>query len=1046
MSNNQYWKGLEELNNSPEFLQRKSNEFMEGIPMNEAFKEETYELSSTRRDFLKYFGFTVSSAAILAACNKAPIRNVIPYTFKPADVVPGVANWYSSTCNACGAGCGTIVKVREGRPVKIEGNPDHKMNNGALCAVGHAELLSLYDKARYEGPLKGTESIAITDLDKEITKTLDEVNAAGNGIVVLSSSINSPSTLAAIREFAKKYPTTKHVQYEEFSSYAIIAANEKSFGKAVIPGYRFDRAKVIVSFGADFLGTWISPVQFTQQYTAGRKAVNGMSRHIQFETNLSLTGSNADVRIPITPSQEGVYLLNLYNKIAASTGAPTLAAAAIEGPVNMVENTAKELLANKGKSLVVSGSNDIDVQLLVNAINSALGNVGSTIDLNNYSKQKMSNDAEMEQFVSDLNDGKIGAVIVYGANPSYNYYNAEKFKAGLKKAKLAISLATAHDETAMDCGYVMPDHHSFESWNDHEAMAGQYSLTQPTIHPIFNTRQAQESLLVWAGVAKDYYSFIKENWAANVKDLNFNALVEKGFMDSGSASVVEDLKPTTKDAVKIAAVTSVAPAVEAKADLNTVAANLAKVDADNKGKLQVVLYKKVGVREGRLSNNPWLQELPDPISKVTWDNYVASSIVFASKNNLEDGNLVSLKAGNVATEIAFLRQPGQANNTVSIAVGYGRPRFDKEGVAAEVVGKNVYGMVTFANGSFSYTSYGASIEKAKGSYTLAQTQTHHTLEGRDHYRSTSLSKFTANPKTFQKQVEVISLWEDRDYRGHKWVMAVDLNACTGCGSCVVACNNENNVPVVGRDQVMRGREMHWMRIDRYFTFNEFTQDGSADRYRADFYKDLKVDSNNDGDANEKITEEAFENVSVGFQPMMCQHCGHAPCESVCPVLATTHSGEGLNQMTYNRCIGTKYCANNCPYKVRRFNWYRFNDNDNFDFHFNNDLGKMVINPDVTVRTRGVMEKCSFCIQRIQDAKLLAKRENRGMADGDVKTACQQTCPSGAIVFGDVNDVNSDVHKLFNNERSYHVLEDIGVQPSVKYMGKVRNTFDEKQNS
>ena len=1044
MSNNQYWKGLEELNKSPDFLQSKSNEFLEGIPMNEAFKEETYELSSSRRDFLKYFGFTVSSAAILAACNKAPVRNVIPYTFKPSEVVPGVANWYSSTCNACAAGCGTIVKVREGRPVKVEGNPDNKINNGALCAVGHAELLSLYDKSRFEGPLKNKVKAEISSIDKEVGQTLEEINAAKGNIVILSSTINSPSTLAAIGEFSKKYPTTKHIQYEEFSSYALLAANEKSFGKSVLPGYRFDKAKVIVSFGADFLGTWISPVQFTQQYTAGRKAINGMSRHIQFESNLSLTGSNADVRIPITPSQEGVYLLNLYNKIAASTGIPSLPVNTVEGPVNMIENTAKELLANKGKSLVVSGSNDIDIQLLVNAINIALENIGMTIDFTNFSKQKMSNDVEMEQFVADLNEGKISAVIVYGANPSYSYYNANKFKEGLKKTKLSISFATAHNETSADCTYIMPDHHSFESWNDHEAMAGQYSLTQPTIHPIFTTRQAQETLLVWAGINKDYYSFIKENCAAHVNGLNFNALVEKGFMESSTKEDPKSDKPASESNTPVVKhVAFVAPILTSKADLGVVASNLTKIDSDYKGKFQINLYEKVGVREGRMCNNPWLQELPDPISKVTWDNYVASSIVFASKNNLEDGGMVTLKGLNFGAEIPFLRQPGQANNTASVAVGYGRPRFDKMGDPIETIGKNVYGMVSFVNGAYSYNAYGATVEKAAGSYTLAQTQTHHTLEGRDHYRSTSLSKYTANPKAFQKQVEIISLWEDRDYRGHKWVMAVDLNSCTGCGSCVVACNNENNVPVVGRDQVMRGREMHWMRIDRYFTFNQFSENGSADKYRADFYKDLKVDTNNDGEANEKISDEAFENVSVGFQPMMCQHCGHAPCESVCPVLATTHSGEGLNQMTYNRCIGTKYCANNCPYKVRRFNWYRFNDHDKFDFHFNNDLGKMVINPDVTVRTRGVMEKCSFCIQRVQDAKLLAKRENRSMADGDVKTACQQTCPSGAIVFGDINDKNSDVYKLFNNERAYHVLEEIGVQPSVKYMGKVRNTFDEK---
>ncbi len=1019
-------------------MKRQSNEFMEGIPMNEAFNEETYELSSTRRDFLKYFGFTVSSAAILAACNKAPVRNVIPYAFKPAEVVPGTANWYSSTCNACSAGCGTIVKVREGRPVKVEGNPDNKINNGALCAVGHAELLSLYDKARYEGPLKDKANIEIGALDKEVMASLNEISLANEEIVILTSTVNSPSTRGAIKEFINKYPTSKHIQYEEFSSYAIQAANEKSFGKLVLPSYRFDKANVIVSFGADFLGTWISPVQFTQQYTAGRKAINGMSRHIQFETNLSLTGSNADVRVPITPSQEGIYLLNLYNKIASSTGAPALAATTIEGPVNMIENTAKELLANKGKSIVVSGSNDINVQLLVNAINSALENIGTTVDMTNYSKQKMSDDAAMEQFVNDLSEGKVKAVIVYGANPSYNYYNATKFNEGLKKAKLSISLATTHDETADNCMYVMPSHHTFESWNDHEAIAGQYSLTQPTIAPIFNTRQAQETLLAWSGVNTDFYGFIKQTWASNHSGVDFNAVLEKGYL--AGAAVIEDLKPSKS--IK-ATKTVIATTTTANANLDSAATSLVKLDADNKGKVQVKLYEKVGLRQGRMSNNPWLQELPDPISKVTWDNYVASSIVYASKNNLADGNLVTLKGGSVATEIPFLRQPGQANNTLSIAVGYGRPRYDKAGVPIEVIGKNVYGLVTFVNGAYSYISYESSIEKASGSYTLAQTQTHHTLEGRDHYRSTSLSKYTANPKSFQKQIEVISLWEERDYRGHKWVMAVDLNACTGCGSCVVACNNENNVPVVGRDQVGRGREMHWMRIDRYFTFEEFDTDGAKDRYRSDFYSDLKVDTDHDGAANEKISDEAFENVSVGFQPMMCQHCGHAPCESVCPVLATTHSGEGLNQMTYNRCIGTKYCANNCPYKVRRFNWYRFNDNDKFDYQFNNDLGKMVINPDVTVRTRGVMEKCSFCIQRIQDAKLTAKRENRTIVDGDMKTACQQTCPSGAIVFGDINDKNSEVHKLFNNERAYHVLEDIGVQPSVKYMGKVRNTFDQK---
>ena len=1013
MDNNQYWRGIEELDNKPEFKQRVKNEFMEGIPLDKALSNEL-DLSSNRRDFLKFFGFSISAAALAAACNKAPVKNAIPYAFKPEEITPGVANYYASTCNACTAGCGILVKTREGRPVKVEGNPEHKISKGGVCAIGHADLLNLYDNARLDGPMKGGNKTTWADLDAEIVSQLGEISKTGGNIRIISGTINSPSTKSVIADFISKYPTTRHIQYEAFSSFAIVSANNKSFGKAVLPSYNFGKAKVIVSVAADFLGTWISPVEFTQQYVSGRKTNNtkNYSRHFQFETSLSLTGSNADVRIPITPSQEGVVLLSIYNKLATKAGAPTLNGTSQEFAVNMIENASNELWNAKGSALVVSGSNDVDVQLLVNAINSLLGSYGNTIDLDNYSNQSSGNDAEFEAFVSEMNEGKVGAVIFYNTNPAYSYYNPSAIESGLKKVKLVVSTSSAPDETSGMAKYIAPDNHGMESWNDTEAKKGKFSLSQPTIAPIFLTRQVQSSLLVWSGAANtDYYSYLKNNWAKLMPEADWTKVLHDGFYEVAEA---------------------IPSSYTNSSDLASAATSVSKTDSENKGKLQVKLYEKVGLRSGKNANNPWLQELPDPISKVTWDNYAATSVVVAANNKVEDFDVISLSVGKVSSKLPVLRQPGQANNTISVAVGYGRTIAGKVG---ENLGVNVFPLVRFANGSFQYNAYNVSIAKVEGEqYKLAQTQTHHTIEGRNHYREASLAGYVSNPKVIQQtEAPIISLWEERDYKGHKWVMAVDLNACTGCGACVIACNNENNVPVVGKEQVMIGREMHWMRIDRYYSFKN-----SDNKYREDMYEDMHTP---DG---EKFTNPAdFENVTVGFQPLMCHHCGHAPCETVCPVLATVHSGEGLNQMTYNRCIGTKYCANNCPYKVRRFNWYRFNDNDKFDYNLNNDLGKMVINPDVTVRTRGVMEKCSFCVQRIQETKLSAKRENRKVKDGDMKTACQQSCPANAIVFGDVNDPESEVSKLFKNERSYEVLAEIGVEPSVKYLGKIRNTISNK---
>lgn len=1006
---NKYWKGLEELNNDPKFLQNKKNEFKEGIPLEEVLTEQDGELSSNRRDFLKYFGFSISAVA-LAACNKAPVKNVIPYVIKPENITPGVPNFYATTTDT---GVSILVKTREGRPIKIEGNTESPIYKGGVGAVEHASLLGLYDNDRFKTPSIEGKDVDWNTLD---AKVKDALTKAKN-IRIVSGTVNSPSTKKAIAEFTAKYPGTKHVTFEAVSNSAITEASQKSFGKAVLPSYRFDNAKVIVSFGADFLGSWISPIEFSKQWVKNRKPTPEkpeMSRHIQFESNLSVTGSSADVRFPIKPSAEGVILVSLYNQIAKLAGvAPLSSLQNIEFPLNSIENTAKELWNAKGNALVVSGSNQVNNQLLVNAINSLLGNIGTTVDLDNYSNQNLSNDAEFEAFVTEMNNGGVDAVIFYNTNPAYSYYNAKRFEDGLKKVSLTISTARSADETSALCKFIAPDSHYLESWNDAEPKAGYFGFAQPTISPVFTTRQAQESFLKWAGNDTDFYTYIIENWKGTLSGDSWNKSLHDGFY----------VQPA-KVAQKYSAAALPTDIVNAAYQAYT----------SSKDKIELKLYTKI-IGDGTNANNPWLQELPDPISRVCWDNYAAIGKATADKLGVKDGDVIKVSGkGFVVDSIPVLVQPGQANNTVSIAVGYGRT---SGGKVAKYVGKNVYGFASFSSGSLQYSSADITIEKASGSYELAQTQTHHTIEGRSLIRETSLQEYIKDPRSGNhEQAHIISLWAERDSKGHKWGMAIDLNACTGCGACVVSCNAENNVPVVGRKEILRSREMHWIRIDRYYSFKD-KNGKKATREKGALTDLLRPDSEAAIDYGKDSTTD-FENVRVTFQPMMCQQCGHAPCETVCPVLATVHSSEGLNHMAYNRCVGTRYCANNCPFKVRRFNWFKYRENDEFDFYMNNDLGRMVINPDVTVRSRGVMEKCSFCVQRIQAGKLQAKLENRTLKDGDIQTACSSSCPSDAIVFGDMNDPNSEISKLMKNQRSYVMLEEYNVQSSVNYMTQIRN--------
>ena len=1020
-----YWKGTEQLTNDPSFVKNAEKEFPEYLPIND--KKESNGGSPSRRDFLKMMGFGVAAAS-LAAC-EAPVRKAIPYLNKPVDVDPGIPNYYASTYSVGGDYASIVVKTREGRPIKIEGNKNSAITQGGVNAQVEASVLSLYDQERLKGPLKEGKNADWGTIDKEITEQLQAISDAGGQIRIVSNTINSPSTLKAIQEMADKYGNTEHVMYDAASQHGMLTANETMFGIKAVPAYDFSKAKTIVSFGADFLGTWVSPIEHTKQYSKTRKVNSDnkkMSRHYQFESNLSLTGSNADYRTPIKPSQEGLVVAALYNEVAKMTGNTGLNTNKVD--VANIKKAAKDLVSNQGKSLVVAGSNDTDIQILVNGINSMLNNYGTTIDLNQYSNARKGDDGAFNQLIKDANAGNINAVIFYNANPVYDSGMGEDLKKALGKVSLTVSTSDRKDETADVVKYVAPDHHFLESWNDAEPKKGQLSLTQPTISPLFKTRQAQDSFLTWTGNKQEYYNFLRKNWEDNhyrSQEPTFDIFWDKTLYNGVFTYTVQSSDVSAQDV-----------------DLSACANRINKNYKPNNNGLEVAFYQKVSLGTGYHANNPWLQELPDPISKATWDNYATISQKMANELGIKifEGKTskINLTINGQTMEVPALVQPGQANGTIGLALGYGRKMAGK---VANGVGFDVYPLLGQLNGTKSYVlTSGVSVDGTAGSYQLAQTQTHQTFMGRetviqealleDYQKKDWKRKFQPHIETSKGKVapSKLTLWNGHKYNNHHWGLAIDLNSCTGCAACTIACQSENNIPVVGKEEVVMRRDMQWMRVDRYYS--------------------------SDADVNDTDgLEIAAENPEVTFQPMMCQHCNNAPCETVCPVAATTHSSEGLNQMTYNRCVGTRYCANNCPYKVRRFNWFKYHDNTKFDKNMamNNDLGKMVLNPDVTVRSRGVMEKCSMCVQRIQAGKLKAKKEKRKLEDKDVNTACASACPSDAIIFGDLNNQDSAISKYLklkektdepikevNEERAYHVLEELRVAPNVWYMTKIRN--------
>ncbi|MDQ7949715.1 MAG: TAT-variant-translocated molybdopterin oxidoreductase [Pedobacter sp.] len=1024
-SNKKYWKGLEELNKTPEFVENNKNEFAESLPIEDVLSEAGLSTVTPRRDFLKALGFGLG-AVTLAACQKAPVHKSIPYLVRPEEVVPGIPNYYVSTFK----GNSVLVKTVVGRPIKIEPNPKAGAFNRGTDAQAQASVLDLYDVSKLKNPLKAKAETTWSTLDAFVKGELNKVQASGKKIRIVASTLNSPSAKSVIADFAAKYPTTKLVQYDAVSYTGIIKANENSFGKAVLPKYNFDKADLIVSFAADFLGTWINCEEYTAQYASNRdyKSLEGkkMSRHFQFETGMSLTGTNADTRVPIKLSEEGPALIALYNAITGKN----LPGGALPNNVTAdkaIKLVAKELIQNAGKALVVCGSNDVSTQILVNAINAAIGSYGTTIDLDNACKRFEGNDAEFAELINEMNRGEVGAVFFMDSNPAYDAINTKAFTDALAKVSLKVSFADRADETADLCDVVAITPNYLESWGDANTYEGTYSIVQPTINPVFNSRQAEQSLLIWSDNAvQDYYQYVRNNWEKNILPAvgkTWNELLQTGVFSA---------------AAKPAGAYSFALALDAVAA--SIGASSKALVKSGKNEVELHVYESIPMRDGRYANNAYLQELPDPVTKVTWDNYIAVAPKQAEAWGFKEFDLVSIKANGTEVILPLLIQPGQAMGTASVALGYGRT---KAGKAGNNVGKNVYPFVSFANGTLKYGTT-ATLASAGGREELAQTQTHHSFEGRNIIRETTLKDYLKDPASGSgnhHKHKVYDLWTTDKYEklGNDWVMAIDLNACTGCGSCIVACNVENNIPVVGKDEVRRRREMHWIRIDRYYSYN---QEAGAHAEGHGGHEASSINAVTEEKEIAHLEAGQMNNVSVVHQPMLCQHCDHAPCETVCPVLATVHSSDGLNHMAYNRCVGTRYCANNCPYKVRRFNWFNYWNDSRFDNYLQNEFTQLVLNPDVTTRSRGVMEKCSMCIQRIQAGKLEAKLEKRALKDGDIQMACQQACSANAIIFGDKNDPNSEVAKALRSERIYYVLEEINVQPGIGYMTKVRNIDSE----
>lgn len=978
-----------------------------------------------RREFLTIMGASMAMAGV--ACARRPVHKIIPYVVKPEEVTLGVANWYASTWVEGGEVAGVLVKTREGRPIKLEGNVDHPINKGALSARAQASVLALYDPDRLTAPVlrsrdgKSRQAVDWKAWDSDIVARLKRAVGKGGKIRVLTGEVVSPSTLKALRELSQALGgRVEHVVYEPLHDDDLASAQALSYGSPVIPHYRFGAAQAVVTFGADFLGAWGPSVESAREWAKnrkleGQKASNAQqSKLFAIESVLSITGANADHRVPVRAGDEVKAALAVAHElivakkrsryasdstvVAALSGYSIDAVSAELGgqkTAHTLAEAADALWQARGHGLVVAGgpatrsATGVALQVVVNLLNSALENEGAVVDGSNWAKPTQPHTAALEKLVAEMRSGSVDVLLIAGTNPAFSAPTQMGFAEAAAQVGSVVVISDREDETAQLADAVGPESHWLEAWGDAHPRKGVWSLVQPTISPLHATRSLGETLVslargVSGGTVPEWYDYVRGTWRETAHQAaggDFETFWEASLQKGGYFTSVS---------------TGSSPRAFKSSSLSVVP-KFAKRSwgADE---FSLTAYTSVSMGDGRGANNAWLQELPDPISSVTWDNYVAIAPSTAKKLALTTDDVIEVSGQNGKFELPVLVQPGMHPQGLAAAVGYHRRNAGKVGTGTGRA--NLFGFASMAGGRALLSGSAVKIRKTGKRYRLATTQWHTALQDRPIINDVSLDEFRKNPAAavhtdpHLRMDPVPTIWPKHEYSGYRWGMAIDLTSCIGCGACSIACQAENNIPVVGREQVRNARQMHWIRVDRYYT-------GSA------------------------------ENPDVVFQPMLCQHCENAPCETVCPVLATVHDDEGLNVQVYNRCVGTRYCQNNCPYKVRRFNF--------FD-HWKAYEGTLNLawNPDVTVRTRGIMEKCTFCVQRIRDVKDKAKTRGERVADGAIKTACQATCPTDAIVFGDINDPNSRVSKLKNSPQAFRVLEILNTKPAVSYLTKVRN--------
>ena len=1000
----QYWRTLEELADDPHFEELLHREFPR--------QASEWDESVDRRGFLKLMGASLALAG-LAGCGRPDIDHIVPYVKQPDGLVLGRPNFYATAMPFGAAAVGVLVESHEGRPTKLEGNPDHPSSMGATSALVQASILNLYDPDRSQTVQHAGEInswSAFLDAAQGFATNAKATNGAG--FRILSGAVTSPTLNSQMQKLLAMYPQAKWYQWEPAGSDGAAEGAKLAFGRNVHTVYEVGKANVIVSLDSDFLASGPGHIAYAKQF-ARRRKLDGpsdtMNRLYVVEPTPSVTGSSADHRFPVRSSDIELFARALAGKLGIASGATMPGEAG-----KWVDTIAKDLQAQRGASIVVAGEyQPAAVHALAHAMNAALGNLGNTL----YYTESLGGEGGNLQSIRDLcvemDQGKVDLLLILGGNPVYDAPHDFDFVNKLKRVATSIHLSPYFDETSAWCQWHVAESHFLETWSDARAHDGTASIIQPLIAPLYYTHSAHDLVAAFSDKpGMPAYDAVRAYWTEASAHLPTP-------IDTGWRKWLND---------GVIAGTKFAPI---NAELKFNAASLPAFQSAPADQIEFIFRPDPAVHDGRFANNGWLQELPKPVTKLTWDNAALVSPKLAQKQDFahkvvsrggEHGQvrspLVDIALNGSKVTAAVWTLPGQEENTVVLPLGYGRTR---SGYTGTNKGFNAY-IVRTSNALWVAT--GGKMTATGDDYPLACTQYHFNMEGRQILSTATLAEYQQNPNFAHEHDEAPpkddSLYKAFAYPGYAWGMAIDLTKCNGCNACVVACVSENNIPVVGKDQVMRGREMHWIRIDRYYANTESATSGKAT-----------------GDPSEY--NPTLDNPQTFFQPVPCQQCENAPCEQVCPVGATVHGAEGLNDMVYNRCIGTRYCSNNCPYKVRRFNFLRFQDWDTPQY-------KLMRNPEVTVRSRGVMEKCTYCVQRINNARIDSEKQDLPIRDGAIVTACESACPTEAIVFGNANDPNSRVGILKAQQRNYSILGELNARPRTTYLAAVRNLNPELEKA